>query len=75
MDTEGDWTFVEEGFLCHILRSFELEPPRTVCGSGRLSRSWRRSIEEEVERVEKLEEIPVALLCGDPMLWNGVTGN
>jgi hypothetical protein len=29
-DMEVDWTYTEEGFLCHREKSFELEPPRTT---------------------------------------------
>jgi hypothetical protein len=31
---------------------------------GDLSKSWRRSIEEEAERVERLAAILMALMCG-----------
>jgi hypothetical protein len=41
---EMDWTFVEEGFLCHIERRIELEPPRTA---------WKLEIEWELEEINR----------------------
>jgi hypothetical protein len=41
-EMEVDWTYTEEGFLCHRKSSFQLEP-QGQCRAERL-RSWSRLI-------------------------------
>jgi hypothetical protein len=53
---EVDWTYTEEGFLCHRKTRFQLEP-QGQHRRGRLRRSWRRLIEEEVSIVAIITEL------------------
>jgi hypothetical protein len=58
-----DWTFVEQGFLCCVERSFDLEPPRTV---------WKCETEwelEEISRGESWKSIKAWRDSGGIALW------
>ena len=54
---EADWTYTEEGIPLPQRNKLRVRTLQGQCSKGRLSRSWRRIIQEEAERVRKTQDI------------------